>query len=189
MILAQLLQNMEAKRIPSFSLIVIILLIWCFCGQECSGFTSITHKNSLGKALSWKRHPYHLEASNDGIDNLMENVLFIEVGFGNDQHGQNPTKACVRACRNAIEFNSIPSIQKIVPGGYENMKLRIQLAVPVEPEEIDEDQIKAVFPYGNILPIEYQKGGMMASSGIALEAMGDKNDQMIIAIACVSVGY
>mmetsp|Transcript_5927 Transcript_5927/g.10367 ORF Transcript_5927/g.10367 Transcript_5927/m.10367 type:complete len:187 (+) Transcript_5927:61-621(+) len=119
----------------------------------------------------------------------MENVLFIEVGFGNDQHGQNPTKAVVRACRNAIEFNSIPSIRRIVPGGYENMKLRIQIAVPVEPEEIDESQIKAVFPYGQILPIEYQKGGMLASSGVALEAMGDTNDQMIIAIACVTVGY
>lgn len=26
----------------------------------------------------------------------MEKVLFVEVGFGNDQHGQDPTKACVR---------------------------------------------------------------------------------------------
>lgn len=26
----------------------------------------------------------------------MEHILFVEVGFGNDQHGQNATKACVR---------------------------------------------------------------------------------------------
>lgn len=26
----------------------------------------------------------------------MEHVLFVEIGFGNDQHGQNATKACVR---------------------------------------------------------------------------------------------
>ena len=36
-----------------------------------------------------------------------------------------------RACRNAIEFNSLPSMNAIVPGGYANMKLRVQLAVPV----------------------------------------------------------
>jgi uncharacterized protein (TIGR02058 family) len=30
---------------------------------------------------------------------------------------------------------------------------------------------------------------MLASSGIALPAMGDKNDDMIIAVACVTVGY
>ena len=26
----------------------------------------------------------------------MSKVLFVEVGFGNDQHGQDATKACVR---------------------------------------------------------------------------------------------
>lgn len=38
----------------------------------------------------------------------MERVLFSECGFGADQHGQDATKAALRACRNAIEFNSIP---------------------------------------------------------------------------------
>ena len=33
-----------------------------------------------------------------------EQVLFVEMGWGADQHGQNATKACVRAARNAIEF-------------------------------------------------------------------------------------
>lgn len=32
----------------------------------------------------------------------MKEVLFVEVGFGSDQHGQDATKAAVRACRNAI---------------------------------------------------------------------------------------
>ena len=47
----------------------------------------------------------------------MKHVLFIETGFGADQHGQNATKAAVRACRNAIEFNSIPSVAALIPGG------------------------------------------------------------------------
>ena len=36
-----------------------------------------------------------------------EQVLFIEMGWGADQHGQNATKACVRAARNAIEFSTV----------------------------------------------------------------------------------
>jgi hypothetical protein len=48
----------------------------------------------------------------------MKQVLFIESGFGADQHGQNATKAAVRACRNAIEFNSIPSISALLPGMF-----------------------------------------------------------------------
>ena len=35
-----------------------------------------------------------------------EQVLFVEMGWGADQHGQNATKACVRAARNAIEFTA-----------------------------------------------------------------------------------
>ncbi|CAM9239442.1 unnamed protein product [Scytosiphon promiscuus] len=128
-------------------------------------------------------------AAAHGEQGDMQHVLFVEIGFGNDQHGQNATKACVRACRNAIEFNSIPSIKNIVPGGYAGMKLRVQLAVPVPEEDVDVEEIKKVFPYGVLLPIEFQAGGMRASSGIALPEMGDKNDDMIIVISCVTVGY
>lgn len=34
-----------------------------------------------------------------------------------------------------------------------------------------------------------QDGGMRARSGIALEALGDVNDDFMIAVACVTVGY
>ena len=37
-------------------------------------------------------------------------VILIESGVGTDQHGQDLTKACVRACKDAISFNSIPSL-------------------------------------------------------------------------------
>ena len=118
-----------------------------------------------------------------------EQVLFIEMGWGADQHGQNVTKACVRAARNAIEFNSIPSIGALVPGGYEGMKLAIDVAVPpATRDDVDVDAIAAVFPYGSPV-ITLQDGGAVFPSGIALEAMGDKNDDIIVAICCVTVGY
>ena len=44
-------------------------------------------------------------------------VIFIETGCGTDQHGQDLTKACVRACKDAISWNSIPSLERLIPGG------------------------------------------------------------------------
>ena len=119
----------------------------------------------------------------------VQNILFVECGFGCDQHGQTATKAAVRACRNAIEFNSLPRIGKLVPGGYEGMKLHVQLGVPLTyMTDIDHEAVKAVFPYGDCR-VDVEAGGLLADSGIALEAMGDKNRDMIIAVACVTVGY
>jgi len=34
-----------------------------------------------------------------------------------------------------------------VPNGYDNMKVRVQLAVP-DPDRVDLDAVRAVFPYG-----------------------------------------
>ncbi len=50
--------------------------------------------------------------------------------------GHGATKAAVRACRNAIEFNSIPCISELVPGGRPNMKIKIKLGVPPEVLEL-----------------------------------------------------
>lgn len=120
----------------------------------------------------------------------IENVLFIECGFGNDSHGQSATKAAVRACRNAIEFNSIPSIQRLVPGGYEALKLHVILAVPPQYQStLDLEPVRAVFPYYGSLTIDVQDGGMVAPSGIAIDALGDINDDMVVVCAAVTVGY
>ncbi len=116
------------------------------------------------------------------------NVIMVECGFGNDSHGQNATKAAKRACRNAIEFNSI-SIKKIVPGGYEAMKLNVILAVPKKYQDtLDLDEVAKTFPYGDVKFV-VQDGGMIAPSGRIIESLGDKNDDMLIVCAAVQVGY
>ena len=61
--------------------------------------------------------------------------------------------------------------------------------MPVAAEDVDLDAVAAVFPYGQLLPIAIERGGLMARSGIALPDMGDVGDEMIIAVACVTVGY
>eukprot|EP00252_Welwitschia_mirabilis_P024653 TRINITY_DN7377_c0_g1_i2.p1 TRINITY_DN7377_c0_g1~~TRINITY_DN7377_c0_g1_i2.p1 ORF type:complete len:129 (+),score=10.80 TRINITY_DN7377_c0_g1_i2:28-414(+) len=38
-------------------------------------------------------------------------ILFVEMGVGYDQHGQDITKAAMRACRDAISSNSIAAFR------------------------------------------------------------------------------
>lgn len=94
----------------------------------------------------------------------------------------------VRACRNAIEFNSV-SIQRIIPGGYNHMKVHVILAVPPEyVHTLDIPQVATVFPYGQVT-FEIRSGGMIAPSGRVIETLGDRNDDMVIVCAAVQVGY
>ena len=53
-----------------------------------------------------------------------EFVLLLESGMGTDQHGQDLTKACVRACKDAISFNSVPNLLRLVPAGRDGIELR-----------------------------------------------------------------
>ena len=81
-------------------------------------------------------------------------------------------------------------MRQLIPGGYERMRLHVQLGVPPAyiNDSIDLEKVRAVFPYGQ-LKIDVEPGGLLADSGIALPAMGDKNSDMIIAVACVTVGF
>ena len=45
-------------------------------------------------------------------------LLFVEMGVGYDQHGQDITSAAVRACKDAISSNSIPAFRRGNPIAY-----------------------------------------------------------------------
>ena len=74
-------------------------LITCF--HKLSDLASL-HKIHLGERSTSanKKHPkrqgFERSTAMSAAAQTMEQVLFIEVGFGCDQHGQNATKACVR---------------------------------------------------------------------------------------------
>jgi uncharacterized protein (TIGR02058 family) len=119
----------------------------------------------------------------------MEKIMFIETGMGIDVHGQNITKAAIRAVQNAIHFNSMPGIRSILPGNNrDNMRVNVKLAVPCDKEKLEIDTIKEILPFG-IVTVEVMDGGMLTTSGILLEEKGDKNDMMYIVIASIEVGY
>ncbi|KAF7803347.1 50S Ribosomal protein [Senna tora] len=140
-------------------------------------------------------------------------LLFVEMGVGYDQHGQDITAAAMRACRDAISSNSIPAFRRgSIPGvTFDQMKLQIKLGVPHSLQQsLDIEKVKSVFPYsecnntihlplpdpplklkcsGKIVNFEVVDGGLICSSGVHVEEMGDKNDDCYIVNAAVYVGY
>ena len=119
----------------------------------------------------------------------MEKVMFIEIGMGVDLHGQNVTKAAVRAVQNAIHHNSMPGIRSVLPGGsLDNMKVRVRLAVPADCDKLDLEAVRTELPYGDV-SFDVVDGGMLTSSGIVLPDKDDANDLAYVVIASVEVGY
>lgn len=122
-------------------------------------------------------------------DEAMEKIMFIETGMGIDVHGQNITKAAIRAVKNAIHYNSMPGLRSVLPGNdINNMKVNVKLAVPCDKEKLDIEAVKEALPFG-MVTVEVMDGGMLTTSGVVLEEKGDKNDLMYIVVAAVEAGY
>jgi uncharacterized protein (TIGR02058 family) len=113
--------------------------------------------------------------------------MFIELGMGADLHGQDVTKAAIRAIRNAIEHNSMPGMRSLVNDDPSRMKVRVRLAVPADKERLDFARLREVLPYGEV-SFEVLDGGMLTSSGVFLSDKGDRNDLIYIVNAAVEVG-
>ncbi|AFY41909.1 Lin0512 family protein [Nostoc sp. PCC 7107] len=111
--------------------------------------------------------------------------LVIEMGMGVDQHGQEPTVAAARAVRNAIAHNALPGVWEVAGLNDPNeMIVEVQIAVPY-PEQVRTDEVLAVLPFGR-KTITVESGGMVVE-GRAIPSLNDKNDEMLIAIAAVTV--
>ncbi|CAD5173475.1 unnamed protein product [Musa acuminata subsp. malaccensis] len=144
----------------------------------------------FARSMEGERRPTTAEEGEEGVPSMK--LLFVEMGVGYDQHGQDITTAAMRACRDAISSNSIPAFRRgSIPGvNSDQMKLVIKLGVPRSTQHLlDIEMVKSVFPYGEIIKVEVVDGGMICSSGVYLEAMGDKNDDCYIVNAAIYVGY
>jgi len=107
------------------------------------------------------------------------------MGMGVDQHGQEPTVAAARAVRNAIAHNALLGIVEIAGlKDLNQMIIEVKIAVPY-PEQVREAEVLAVLPFGQKTLI-LEPGGMVVD-GLAIPSLNDKNDEMLIAIAAVTV--
>lgn len=111
--------------------------------------------------------------------------LIIEMGMGVDQHGQEPTVAAARAVRNAIAHNALPGVWEVAGLSDPNdMIVEVQVAVPY-PEQVREEEVLAVLPFGR-KSLKIESGGMVVQ-GRAIPSLQDKNDEMLVAVASVTV--
>ncbi|MEH2193240.1 MAG: Lin0512 family protein [Nostoc sp.] len=116
---------------------------------------------------------------------MVRKRLIIEMGMGIDQHGQDPTVAASRAVRNAIAHNALPGVWEVAGLSHPNeMIIEVQVAVPY-PEQVREEEVLAVLPFGH-KSLTVESGGMIVQ-GTAIPELNDKNDEMLIAIASVTV--
>ena len=77
-----------------------------------------------------------LGAARATTDEHLNRLLFVQTGFGCDQHGdrsKGSTVAAVRAVRDAISFNSIPGMVHAVPGGRDKMLINVRVGVGEAP--------------------------------------------------------
>ena len=111
--------------------------------------------------------------------------FIIEMGMGIDQHGQDPTVAAARAVRNAIAHNALLGIWEVAGLSHPNeMIVEVQVAVPY-PEAVRSEEVLAVLPFGQ-KSLNLETGGMVVP-GRAIAELADKNDEMLIAVAAVTV--
>ncbi|QZZ19033.1 Lin0512 family protein [Leptothermofonsia sichuanensis E412] len=111
--------------------------------------------------------------------------LIIEMGMGVDQHGQEPTVAAARAVRNAIAHNALPGVWEVAGLSHpDEMVVEVRVAVPY-PEQVRQEEVLAVLPFGR-KTLQVEQGGMVVA-GRAIPELGDRNDDMLIAVAAVTV--
>jgi len=116
---------------------------------------------------------------------MTQKRLVIEMGMGVDQHGQDPTVAAMRAVRNAIAHNALPGVWEVAGLNHPNeMMVEVQVAVPF-PETVRQEEVLAALPFGQ-KTLTLEEGGMVVV-GKAIAELDDKNDDMYIAIAAVTV--
>lgn len=72
--------------------------------------------------------------------------MVLEIGMGTDIRGDDPTKAAVRALRDALWHNSL-SIAHALGLDTDSMRVEVTIGVP-RPEAVDTSQVLAVLPHG-----------------------------------------
>ena len=88
---------------------------------------------------------------------MTRKAVVMELGMGTDIRGADPTKAAVRALRDALWHNSL-SITKALGLGYDAMYVAVKIATP-RPLEVDKAQVLAVLPHGTG-EVEVVEGGL-----------------------------
>lgn len=74
--------------------------------------------------------------------------FIIEMGMGNDLHGQDYTKAAARAIEDAIRHSSIPLFPAL---GLDHSAMEVRVTVAAQnPDAVDTEALRAGLPRGKV---------------------------------------
>lgn len=77
---------------------------------------------------------------------MSDQRFIIEMGMGNDQYGQDYTKAAARAIEDAIRHSAIPMFEAT---GLTHDQMRVQVTIGVQaPEKVDCEALVEKLPRG-----------------------------------------
>jgi uncharacterized protein (TIGR02058 family) len=89
--------------------------------------------------------------------------MVLEIGTGTDIRGDDPTKAAVRALRDALWRNSL-GLTHALGLDADAMEVEVTIGVP-NPEQVDTAQVLAVLPHGTG-KVEVCAGGLRIANHI-----------------------
>ena len=72
--------------------------------------------------------------------------MVLEIGMGTDIHGADPTKAAVRALRDALWHNNL-TVAEAAGLPVDSMQVEVTIGVP-HPDRVDKEAVRAVLPHG-----------------------------------------
>lgn len=109
----------------------------------------------------------------------------VELGVGTDLHGQDVTKAAVKAVRDAISRSSLCGLREVLHmKNLNDMVVKVNIAAPY-PEHVRTEEVLAQIPFGK-KEIEVHKGGMEVE-GMLVPELGNSADRILVVNAGVTV--
>ncbi|MEM9968648.1 MAG: Lin0512 family protein [Pseudomonadota bacterium] len=110
----------------------------------------------------------------------MAEPLLIELGMGTSLRRGDYTQAAERAVRHALWRNSI-NLAELFGFTKEQMKISLDVGVQ-QPEAVDTEALKAVFPYGTV-SVNVMKGGLDIERPSGQEGSGHPTVMANVAIS------
>ncbi|WP_461209099.1 Lin0512 family protein [Desulfocurvus sp. DL9XJH121] len=109
----------------------------------------------------------------------------IELGYGADLHGQDMTKAALRAVRDAVSRVCLCGILEICGRDrFQGVRVHALVAVP-EPGAVDREALLEAIPIGE-KSLELVRGGLLAP-GLEVPCFGPGVSNIVMACAALTV--
>ena len=103
--------------------------------------------------------------------------VILEMGAGTDLHGQDYTKAAVRAVNDALHHSSLSFLRNLNIDP-ESMQVKVTIGVQ-QPDAVDTTAVRAAFPHGQVT-VNCIAGGLDVADD-------ERDDIAVIASAAVEV--